>query len=62
VAEKLLPGELRDTENAEELHCNGAYRRVTRIKGEGAYNLHAQLMAGARRRSGELIARESAGS
>jgi polyphosphate kinase len=59
ISDSLLPGELKDTENAQELHSNGAYRRIPRGKGDGAFNLHAQLMASARRRSGELMTRDA---
>jgi len=57
---ELLPSELKDTENAHELHANGAYQRVARGKGERAFSLHAHLMANARQRAGLLLAQAGA--
>ena len=48
IVDEMLPIELRDTENAQELHSNGAYQPVHRHPGERPLSAQAHCMAAAR--------------
>ena len=50
ITDMLLPAELKDTENAQELHSNGAYRPVARRPGGRAFSAQAHFIAAAGRR------------
>ena len=47
---ELLPAELRDIANAQELHSNGAYTRVARRRGGRAFSAQDFFIAAARKR------------
>jgi len=49
----LLPMELKDNENAQELHSNGAYQPVVRRPGEPPFSAQDYFMAEARKRIAE---------
>jgi polyphosphate kinase len=50
LTETLLPTELRDNQNAQLLHANGAYLPVPRRTGEKPFSAHAFFMATAQGR------------
>jgi polyphosphate kinase len=51
IAGGLLPVELRDNVNAKQLGSNGAYRPISRGRGERPFSAHAHFISAARRRS-----------
>jgi polyphosphate kinase len=54
ITDELFPAELRDNENARELHANGAYLPPPRIKGERPFCTHRHFMAEAKARCDRL--------
>lgn len=55
LIEDLLPAELRDNEDARELHPDGTYRPTTRSHGEPAFSAQRYFMAAARLRAASTV-------
>lgn len=53
ITEELLPTELKDNVNAQELHNNGAYLPIPRRPGEPLFSAHDYFIAASRRRGGD---------